>query len=238
MLLMIYKELCRFLLFLTGFLTASVFYFFFLYRSPSLSLCTSFGAASSNIDQVLSIKPSANAFVLGAFNAHHKDLLTYSGRTDRPGEFCYNFSVSNDLTEMVNFLNWISHHHSHSPALSDLFLYFHWEILITLFSQFPLTLCFTIFLFHFIAYEYSREVWDDLRDYLRDVPRKDIFKLSTSAAASECCEWVQVEIDVYTLHCKHQVKFQSSPWFSAAPIISMVFTFFLCTNRINLLNPK
>ena len=132
MLLIIYKELCRFLLFLTGFLTASVSYFFFLYRSPSLSLCTSFDAASSNTDQVLSIKPSANAFVLGAFNAHHKDLLTYSGRSDRPGELCYNFSFSNDLTEMVNFLNWIPDHHSHSPALSDLFLYFHWEILIML----------------------------------------------------------------------------------------------------------
>ena len=69
----------------------SVFYFFFLYRSPSSSLCTVFDSISSNIDQVLSINPSANVFVFGDFNVHHKDWLTYSGGTDRPGELCYYF---------------------------------------------------------------------------------------------------------------------------------------------------
>ena len=29
--------------------------------------------------------------------------LIYSGGTDRPGELCYNFSIYNDLTQMVNF---------------------------------------------------------------------------------------------------------------------------------------
>ena len=29
--------------------------------------------------------------------------LTYSIGTDRPNELCYNFSISNDLTQMVNF---------------------------------------------------------------------------------------------------------------------------------------
>ena len=61
-----------------------------------------FGSISSNIDDVLSINPSANVFVFGDFNVHHKDWLTYSGRTDRPGELCYNFSVSNDLTQIIN----------------------------------------------------------------------------------------------------------------------------------------
>ena len=35
-----------------------------------------------------------------------------------------------------------------------------------------------------------------LHDHLRGVPWEDIFKLSASAAASEFCEWVQVETDV------------------------------------------
>ena len=78
-------------------------YFFFLYRLPSSSLCTVFDSISSNIDEVLSINPSANVFVFGDFNIHHKDWLTYSGGTDRPGELCYNLSISNDLTQMVNF---------------------------------------------------------------------------------------------------------------------------------------
>ena len=67
----------------------SVPYFFFLYQSPSSLLCTVFDSISSNIDEVLSINPSANVFVFGDFNVHHKDWLTYSGGTDRPGELCY-----------------------------------------------------------------------------------------------------------------------------------------------------
>ena len=97
-----------------------VSYFFFLYRSPSPSLCTVTDSISSNIDEVLSINPSANVFVFGDFNIHHKNWLTYSSGTDRPGELCYNFS--NDLTQMVNFPTRIPDFDSHSPALLNLFI--------------------------------------------------------------------------------------------------------------------
>ena len=62
----------------------SVSFFFLLYRSPSLSLCTVYDSFSSNIDEILSINPSANVFVFGDFPIHHKEWLTYSGGTDRP----------------------------------------------------------------------------------------------------------------------------------------------------------
>ena len=68
------------------------------------------------------INPSANDFVSGDFNVHHKDSLTYSGGTDRSGELCYNFSISNDVTQMVNFPTWIPDCDSHSPTILDLFL--------------------------------------------------------------------------------------------------------------------
>ena len=58
-----------------------------------------FDSISSNMDEVLSINPSANVFVFGDFNIHHKDWLICSGGTDRSGEPCYNFSISNDLTQ-------------------------------------------------------------------------------------------------------------------------------------------
>ena len=51
----------------------SVPYFFFLYRSPPSCLCTIFYFVSSNIDEVLLIKPSANVFVFGDYNVHDKD---------------------------------------------------------------------------------------------------------------------------------------------------------------------
>ena len=68
------------------------------------------------------INSSANVFVFRDFNVHHKDWLPYSG-TDPPGELCYNFSISNDLTQMVNFPIQIPDCDSYSPALLDLFIY-------------------------------------------------------------------------------------------------------------------
>ena len=61
-------------------------------------------------------------FVFGDFNVHHKDWLTYSSGTDRPGEFCHIFCISNDLTQIVNFPTRIPDCVSHSPALLDLFI--------------------------------------------------------------------------------------------------------------------
>ena len=94
----------------------SMSYFFCLYRSPSSSLCTVFDSDSCNIDEVLSINPSANVF---AFDIHCEDWLNYFGETDKPGELS---SISNYLTQMVNFSTQIPDCDSHSPALLDLFV--------------------------------------------------------------------------------------------------------------------
>ena len=171
-------------------------YFFFLYQSPSSSLCTVFDSISSNIDELLSINPSANVFVFGEFNVHHKDWLIYSGGTDRHGELCYNFFISNDLTQIVNFPTQIPDCDSHSPALLDLLLSCDASICSTM--AFPplgnsdhVVVSVSIDLpinskqdtpFHRMAYDYSRADWDGLRDHLRDVPREDIFKLNASGA--------------------------------------------------------
>ena len=76
--------------------------------------------------------------------------------------------------------------------------------------------------FHHIPYSYSCADWDVLCEHLRDLPRKNIFKLSASAAASEFCEWVQIGIDVYIPHRKYQVKPHSFPWFSAGCAAAIV----------------
>ena len=77
-------------------------------------------------------------------------------------------------------------------------------------------------MFHSVVYDYSCADWDGLCDYLRDVPLDDIFNLSSCAAASEFCEWVQVGIDVYVPHHKYQVKPHSSLWFSAGCVATIV----------------
>ena len=93
----------------------SVSYFFFRYQLPLL--CTLFDSILSIIDEVFSINPSAYVFVF--WDVHHKDRLTYCGGTDRPSELCYNFSISNDFTQIVNFPTRIPDCESHSPAHLD-----------------------------------------------------------------------------------------------------------------------
>ena len=180
-----------------------------------LRLYAVFGSISSNIDQVLSTNPSANVFVFPDFQIHHKEWLTYSGATDRSGELCYNFSVSNGLTQIDNFPTQVPDFDSLSPARLDLFLSSDASIcsamafpplgnsdhvVVSVSTDFPSNSQQDA-PFHHIAYDYSRADWDSLCDHLRDVPWEDIFKLSASVAASAFCEWVQVGIDVYSPNC-------------------------------------
>ena len=142
-------------------------------------------------------------FVFGDFNVHHKDWLTYSGGPDRPGELYYNFSISNDLTQMVNFPTRIPDCRSDSPALLDLFTSSDASICSTM--AFPplrssdhVVVSISIDIptnskqdapFYHTTYDYSRVDWGSLRYHLRDVPLGHIFKLGASAAASASCEW-------------------------------------------------
>ena len=133
---------------------------------------------------------------------------------------CYNFSISNDVTQMINFSTRIPDCDTHSRALLDLFLSSCTSICSTMaFSPLGNSDQVVVSLssnfssnsqqdtsFHCIAYDFSCADWDGLCDHLRDVPWEDIFKLGASAAASEFCVWVQVGIDVYITHCKYQVK--------------------------------
>ena len=101
---LISRKLYRFLLmFSAGFGSLSVLLLFPLW-SPSLSLCMVYDSISSNIDEVLLINQSANVFVFADFYVHHKDCLTYSGRTDIPGELCSNFSSQMTLHRWLTFL--------------------------------------------------------------------------------------------------------------------------------------
>ena len=146
-----------------------VLYCFFIYP-PLFHLYALFDSISSNIDKVLLISPSANAFVFGDFSVYHKDWLTYSGGAHRPGELCYILSISNDITLMINSPTRIPNCDSHSSALLDFFLSSDASICSTM--VFPLlgnsgyvvvsvsidfpTSSKRDALVHYIAYDYSR----------------------------------------------------------------------------------
>ena len=136
----------------------------------------------SEIDEILSINPSANMFVFGDFKVHHKDWLTCSGGIDRTVELCYNFS--NNLPQIVYFPTWIPDCDSHGPALLDSFLSSDAGICSTMVFP-PLgnsdhvvvsgSIDFPINSkqddpFHCVVYDYSCTDWDGLCDHLRDAP--------------------------------------------------------------------
>ena len=137
----------------------------------------------------------------------------------------HNFSISSNLTQMVNFPTWISDCDCHSPAFLDLFSscntsigytmaftsLVNYDHVVLLVSINFLTNSKQVTLFHCIAYDYSLAVWDSLWDHLRGVPWEDIFKLRVSAAASEFCVWFQVRVDVYIPYRMYQVKCHSCP---------------------------
>ena len=159
----------------------SVSYFFSLYRSPSSALCTFFYSISSNMDEVLSINPSANVFVFGDFNVHQKDWLTYSVGTDR---LCYNFS------SQMNLLRWLVFLLGYQTVILIVSVFWIYFFVLTLvfFSTmaFPplgksdhVVVSVSIDFptnsqwdapFHCIAYDYSHADWDGFCDHLRDTP--------------------------------------------------------------------
>ena len=148
-----FRKLCRFFYETLQIVAYFFGWLYFTHWPTSFSsidhgcLYTVFYFTLSNIDEVLSINPSANVFCSGEFNTHHKDWLTYSAGTDRPGELCYHFSISNKRTQMVYIpfhiptvtltilIVWISFF-----LLMIVFvlqwLSFYWEILVILLSQF------------------------------------------------------------------------------------------------------
>ena len=141
-------------------------------RSTHLLMCVSLGTLTSII----------RTFTLKLyFDVHHKDWLTYCGGTDRSGELCYNFSISNHLTQILNCPTQIPDCDSRSPAVLDLFISSDASICSTM--AFPplrnsdhvvvsVSIGFPINSkqdapFHRVAYDYSCADWDGLHDHLR-----------------------------------------------------------------------
>ena len=173
-------------------------------------------------------------FVLEYFNIHCKNWVPILVELT---DLVNSIIISNDLTQIVYFPTYIFGCDSYSPALLDLFVFSEASICSAItFPQLENSdhVAATISMdfpsnskqddpYHRIDYDYCRADWDGLRDYFRDAPWEDIFKLSVSAVASKFCEWVQVGTGLYIPHCEYQVKPHLSPWFSAACADSIVY---------------
>ena len=93
-----------------------------------------FNAISSNIDEVLSIKLSANVFFFGDSNVPHKDLLTYSDGNDRAGKLLLWFFYLKRPALLNLFI-------SSDASICSTVASHPLEILIKILPQFPLIFC-------------------------------------------------------------------------------------------------
>ena len=138
---LISRKLCRFLLMFFSVLLLfplSITLFIFMHSCWFCFIQQRWGSLNH---------PSANVFVFGDFNVHHKTWLTYSGILVELIDLVNSFS--NQLTQIVNFPTRIPDCNSHTSTRLDLFLLkvvfalqwlsLHWEISIMLLSQSPLT---------------------------------------------------------------------------------------------------
>ena len=140
-------------------------------------------------------------------------------------DLCYNFSTSNDPTQ-IDFPTQINNCYCHSPALLDylflLNLFFalqylsvYWEIQIMYFSQFPMDfLQIQNKMHHFTIQHMTTHIHIWLFSCgLGWSPRsfEICFKLGAFATAAEFCVWVQVRININITHLKYFVKPHSPP---------------------------
>lgn len=208
----------------------SISYLFFLYRSPSSQSCSVINAVSDCIDRALISQPSANIFVFGDFNVHHSDWLSFSGPTRPAGVEAYNFSISQSLTQMVDFATRFPDRDDQRPSTLDLFLSSNPDICSVsgsspLGSSDHLVVNVSIDLntisandspYHRTLYSYNQGDWDSFRDLVRDLPLDDIFALNVNECAREVASWLQAGINAFVPHRTYQVKPHSNPWFSPA----------------------
>ena len=185
---------------------------------------------SDNIDKILLDRPSANIFVCGDFNAHNIDWIPNDWKTDDAGKNCEAFSVSQGLTQMVDFITHIPDNDRHRPSTLDLFLSSNPEVC-KVYSSAPLgnsdhvVVSVDISLSspsarespkHRTLYSYEQGDWESFRDFIRDIPLDQIMSLKAEQCAREISSWIQAGIDAFIPCRKFQARPNSSPWFSPA----------------------
>ncbi|KAL7640067.1 UNVERIFIED_CONTAM: hypothetical protein RMT77_009481 [Armadillidium vulgare] len=95
-----------------------------VYLSPnSTDYKKFFDYLNSKIEHILSSSPFSEIIILGDFNVHHRQWLSSSSH-DPAGELAFNFSVQNNLEQLVQLPTRIPDRLGDEPNILDLFLYF------------------------------------------------------------------------------------------------------------------
>ena len=206
----------------------STSFIFFLYR-PHHDNLGCINSISTNIDKVLCSYPSANIHVCGDFNAHHMEWLIHSNKSDDAGVGCYEFALSHDLKQLIDYPTRIPDAENQFSSLLDLFLTSCPDeckpspphppfgtsdhVVISVTVNFPPKQS-TEVPFHRTVYRYRKADWDSFRFFLADMPVSRYLQMNASEATALISDWITAGIDLFVPHKKYQQKPHSQPWFT------------------------
>ena len=202
-----------------------------VYLSPNSSdYVRFFDYLTSQVEHITSQFPFAEISILGDFNVHHQLWLS-SNFTDQPGEQAYNFSILNDLEQLVQHPTRIPDRLGDTPNILDLFLTSNPSAYsVELFSplgssdhrlisvSFPISpvrphdppekRC----LWHFASAK-----WEDLRKHYADFPWNDFcfHDRDPSRCAERITEMIVSGMEAYIPHSFSTPK-TDKPWFNLA----------------------
>ncbi len=185
-------------------------------------------AISDSIDSAISQHPSAQVMVFGNFNVQHKEWLTHSRNIDIPGIATHNFSISQNLTQIVSSPTHIPDRASDGRYLLDLFLCSnpddcvakvlppignsdHSIVSVSVSYSSPTT---TFQPFHRTVFQFGKADWDGFRCFLADVPWSWILSLGPDLAADELSQWINLGMKIYIPLHTYQIRDHSQPWYT------------------------
>jgi hypothetical protein len=168
--------------------------------------------------------------VFGDFNVHHREWLIHSRTTGIAGINSYNFSISQNLTQIIKSPTHIPDRSNDGRYLLDLFLCSNPDdcvanIIAPIGNSDHSTVVVSVSYtsakmttqpFHRTVYQFGKADWDGFRSFLADVPWASLFKHGPDRAADEISEWVKLGMGIYIPSRTYQVKAHSHPWFGPA----------------------
>ena len=185
---------------------------------------------NSKVEHIISHFPFAEISILGDFNVHHQLWLS-SNFTDSPGEHAFDFSLSNDLEQLVQHPTRIPDRLGDTPNILDLFLTsnpsaYAVELFPPLGSSDhrlisascpispvspqdpPKKRC---------LWHYASAQWDNLRSYYADFPWNDycFHDRDASGCAERITEVIVSGMETFIPHSFSSPK-SNKPWFNSA----------------------
>lgn len=97
-------------------------YYLFFHLSAYSNDCRVLDTISDTIEKALSLHTSAHIFAFGDFTVHRVRCLNHSNATDPAGNQTLDFSLTQSLTQIVDFPTRVSSNSDGHTSLIDLFL--------------------------------------------------------------------------------------------------------------------